>query len=61
MSLVSGPGRGGSNQLPEELILAVDQHIKYIQSLDTVSTAPSSSQVEHTLILNSAKMSWSTG
>ncbi|KAF2456682.1 type-2 protein geranylgeranyltransferase subunit beta [Lineolata rhizophorae] len=37
MSLVSGPGRGGADddKLPEELMLSVDQHVKYIQSLDT--------------------------
>ncbi|KFZ10806.1 hypothetical protein V502_07914 [Pseudogymnoascus sp. VKM F-4520 (FW-2644)] len=36
MSLVSGPGRGGgSSQLPEEISLAVEAHVKYIQSLDT--------------------------
>lgn len=38
MSLVSGPGRGGQNvvALPDELALAVDQHVKYIQQLDSV-------------------------
>lgn len=37
MSLVSGPGYGGgSSQLPDELKLAVEAHVKYIQSLDTV-------------------------
>jgi hypothetical protein len=37
MSLVSGPGHGGgSSQLPSELQLAVEAHVKYIQSLDTV-------------------------
>lgn len=38
MSLVSGPGRGGATggQLPDELQLYVDKHVKYIQSLDTV-------------------------
>ena len=38
MSLVSGPGRGGvsSNHLPNELGLAIDHHVKYIKSLDTV-------------------------
>ncbi|KAK0659265.1 Geranylgeranyl transferase type-2 subunit beta 1 [Lasiodiplodia hormozganensis] len=37
MSLVSGPGRGGATggQLPDELQLYVDKHVKYIQSLDT--------------------------
>lgn len=37
MSLVSGPGRGGSSALPEELQLAIEPHVKYIQSLDTVN------------------------
>lgn len=37
MSLVSGPGIGGaSSNLPGELRLAVEKHIEYIQSLDTV-------------------------
>ncbi|KAI9751573.1 MAG: hypothetical protein M4579_006008 [Chaenotheca gracillima] len=37
MSLVSGPGPGGSatSDLPDELRLYVDQHVRYIQSLDT--------------------------
>ncbi|TVY27393.1 Geranylgeranyl transferase type-2 subunit beta [Lachnellula hyalina] len=36
MSLVSGPGRAGtSSALPEELQLAIEPHVKYIQSLDT--------------------------
>ncbi|MCJ1364264.1 hypothetical protein MMC16_003373 [Acarospora aff. strigata] len=39
MSLVSGPGRGGTiggnDTLPEELQLYIDQHVRYIQSLDT--------------------------
>ena len=40
MSLVSGPGRGGSGgSVPDELKLVVDRHVKYIQSLDTVSHA----------------------
>lgn len=38
MSLVAGPGRGGhgGTQLPEEMQLAVEAHVKYVQSLDTV-------------------------
>lgn len=38
MSLVSGPGRGGQNinVLPDELNLAIEQHVKYVQQLDTV-------------------------
>ncbi|KAG0650630.1 Geranylgeranyl transferase type II subunit beta [Hyphodiscus hymeniophilus] len=37
MSLVSGPGRGGqsSSALPTELQLAIEPHVKYIQSLDS--------------------------
>jgi hypothetical protein len=40
MALVSGPGRGGATacDLPEELQLFVDKHVRYIQSLDTVRT-----------------------
>jgi hypothetical protein len=38
MSLVSGPGRGGVADTPHELRLAVDSHVRYIQSLDTVRT-----------------------
>lgn len=38
MSLVSGPGRGGSHQLPTELQLCAQKHVEYIQSLDTVGT-----------------------
>ena len=39
MSLVSGPGRGGttSQNLPDEIQLVIEPHVKYIQSLDTVS------------------------
>lgn len=36
MSLVSGPGRGGVAELPDEMQLYVDKHVRYIQSLDTV-------------------------
>ena len=38
MSLVAGPGRGGQSvtSLPGDLNLGVDQHVKYIQQLDTV-------------------------
>ena len=41
MSLVSGPGRGGTTDgsLPPELRLVIDKHVRYIQSLDTVSAA----------------------
>ncbi|CZR51047.1 probable Rab geranylgeranyl transferase type II beta subunit [Phialocephala subalpina] len=35
MALVSGPGRAGSSVLPDELQLAIQAHVKYIQSLDT--------------------------
>ncbi|ATZ51098.1 Bcbet2 [Botrytis cinerea B05.10] len=37
MALVSGPGRAGSATLPEELQLAIESHVKYIQSLDSVA------------------------
>jgi len=39
MALVSGPGRGGNSMkadMPGELTLVIDKHVKYIQSLDTV-------------------------
>jgi hypothetical protein len=36
MSLVSGPGRGGAQSLPDDLSLVVDKHVSYIQALDTV-------------------------
>ena len=38
MSLVSGPGKGGhsAGAVPEELELVIDNHVRYIQSLDTV-------------------------
>ncbi|KAL9076818.1 MAG: hypothetical protein Q9161_000803 [Pseudevernia consocians] len=37
MSLVSGPGRGGAStgHVPDELKLVVENHVEYIQSLDT--------------------------
>jgi geranylgeranyl transferase type-2 subunit beta len=38
MALVSGPGRGGMTNMPEEMQLFVDKHVRYIQSLDTVRT-----------------------
>lgn len=62
MSLVAGPGRGGSLQdaLPAELQLCVEKHVKYIQSLDTVrSTVTSKRAVADSR--RSAKMSMSTG
>lgn len=38
MSLVSGPGRGGTaaGAVPDELKLVIDNHVKYIQTLDQV-------------------------
>jgi hypothetical protein len=37
MSLVVGPGiAGSSNAQFEDLSLVIDQHVKYIQTLDTV-------------------------
>ncbi|KAF2108989.1 geranylgerany transferase type II beta subunit [Lophiotrema nucula] len=36
MSLVSGPGRGaGMTEMPAEMRLFADKHVRYIQSLDT--------------------------
>ncbi|RDL40062.1 Uncharacterized protein BP5553_00041 [Venustampulla echinocandica] len=35
MSLVSGPGRAASSALPDEIQLAIEPHVKYIQSLDS--------------------------
>jgi len=47
MSLVSGPGRAElSTNLPDELQLAVEAHVKYIQSLDTVRSQSISHAVE---------------
>ena len=42
MSLVAGPGRGGSaeSQLPGELNLVIEKHVAYIQALDTVPCEP---------------------
>ena len=39
MSLVSGPGRGGGPNLPDDLTLVIDKHVKYIQDLDSVREA----------------------
>lgn len=36
MSLVSGPGRGGSSNMSADMKLVSDQHVKYIQQLDSV-------------------------
>ncbi len=38
MSLVSGPGRGGTSAdaVPDELKLVIDKHVEYIQTLDKV-------------------------
>ena len=62
MSLISGPGRGGSSSeaLPGELTLVIDKHVQYIQSLDNVrahshfATFPRSST-------DSDKMNWNIG
>jgi len=35
MSLISGPNRAPSSSLPDELQLAIEPHVRYIQSLDT--------------------------
>ncbi|KAK3048351.1 Rab geranylgeranyltransferase [Extremus antarcticus] len=49
MSLVAGPGRGGtgSGQLPDELGLVVQKHVAYIQSLDTRRDELESHLTEH--------------
>lgn len=41
MSLVSGPGRGGTSAdaVPDELKLVIDKHVEYIQGLDKVGCA----------------------
>lgn len=36
MSLVSGPGRAATTAMPDNTLLFVDKHVRYIQSLDTV-------------------------
>lgn len=70
MSLVAGPGRGGTgatasasasaSSLPPDLRLAVDQHVRYIQSLDTVGElVPMLSRCM--LMLHSAEMNWIIG
>lgn len=61
MSLVSGPGRGGSAQLPGELVLCIGKHVKYIQSLDTVSRASEACLLHRGLTGDSEKMSLNTG
>ena len=46
MALVSGPGRGGSlgqdhkslDAKPDKVHLAVEKHVEYIKSLDTVGS-----------------------
>ena len=62
MSLVSGPGRGGVSRgdVPDELKLVVDEHVKYIQSLDTVSYT-TSDHFSGSSFTDSAKMSSNTG
>jgi len=64
MSLVSGPGRAGMGNMPEEMQLFVDKHVRYIQSLDTVRTSHSraiNQQRHPALTRSSAKTSLSTG
>ena len=40
MALVAGPGVGGTlstaDNLPEDLTLVIEKHVKYIQGLETV-------------------------
>jgi hypothetical protein len=64
MALVSGPGRGGMTNMPEEMQLFVDKHVRYIQSLDTVRTRawPRKQPAKGSaLTRSSAKTSSSTG
>lgn len=76
MSLAAGPGRGGArvagaasastagddtDQLPAEIQLVVDNHVRYIQSLDTVraSDSPMLGRVANTCC--SVETNWSIG
>lgn len=63
MSLVSGPGRGGvsTGHVPDELKLAVEKHVEYIQSLDTVRSARATQEIGGSSFADSGKMSLSTG
>lgn len=65
MSLVSGPGRAAMAQMPADLQLFVDKHVRYIQSLDTVRSFCMAAQAmgQHSPALTrfSAKTSSSTG
>ena len=62
MSLVSGPGRGGSlgSQNSDELELVVEKHVEYVQTLDTVSGCLRI-EASQRLCADSVKMSWSIG
>ena len=63
MSLVSGPGRGGAStaHAPDELKLAVEKHVEYIQSLDTVRSAGATREIGGSSFADSDKMSLSIG
>jgi len=65
MSLVSGPGRGGvlssPNNLPGELGLFIDSHVKYIKSLDTVCYVILAWTWSPRSYADSAETSWSIG
>jgi hypothetical protein len=63
MSLVSRPGRGGMANMPEEMRLFVDKHVRYIQSLDTVRTHTAAQSTSNSIPLthSSAKTRSSTG
>ena len=63
MSLVSGPGRGGAltGDVPDELKLAVEKHVEYIQSLDTVRSAGVIEEIRGNSFADSGKMSLSIG
>lgn len=64
MSLVSGPGRGGgiTTDMLDERILSIENHVKYIQRLDTVSlgNAVASRRMDRSCA-RSGKTSWSIG
>lgn len=64
MSLVSGPGRGGTSNesAATQPSLAVERHIAYIQSLDQVECLLSmAGGMQHSDNADSAKMNSNTG
>ena len=63
MSFVSGPGRGGAStaHVLDELKLVVENHVQYIQSLDTVYSTEHSSTSSGSSFTDSGKMNSTTG